>query len=147
MALELLLRLDLGKRAYRLKCRFVIGAFPSERTLEKAKVHAAELFIADMAKQGWQYVSSHGFTMKGPFPATTTVILPKRSEMERWNTPSRELLPAVQSGYRARTGVDGGYARPVPLITETDAWEFELAGVFTHETILTEVPDAHEEAR
>ena len=143
--LELLLRPDLGKKAYRLKCRFVIGAYPSERTLEKAKYHAADLFVTDMAKQGWQYVSRHGFTLKGPFPATETVILPKRSAQERWHVPSRELLPAIQAGYRARTGVDGGYARAVPLLSETDAWEFELAGVFTHDTIMTEVPDPHEE--
>ena len=145
--LELLLRPDLGKKAYRLKCRFVIGAYPSEGTVEKAKYHAADLFIADMAKQGWQYVSRHGFTMKGPFPATQMIMLPKRSEQERWHTPSRELLSAAQAGYRARTGADGGYVRPVPLLSDTDAWEFELAGVFTHDTILTEVPDPHEEIR
>ena len=143
--LELLLRPDLGKKAYRLRCRFVIGAYPSARMLEKAKYHAADLFVADMAKQGWQYVSRHGFTLKGPFPATVTIELPNVGQQERWHVPSKELLPAVQAGYRARTGVDGGYAQPVPLLTDTDAWEFELAGVFTHATIMTEVPDAHEE--
>ena len=142
MTVELLLRPELGKKAYRLKCRFVIGAFPSERTLEKAKYEAAGRFIRDMAKQGWQHVEPHGFKMSGPFPHTEIVILPKRSEQEQWHTPSRQMLA---SGRFARAVIDGGYVRSVPLVTETDSWEFELAGVFIHSTILTEVPDAHEE--
>src|SRR3990167_8739336 len=142
MVAELLLRPDLGKRAYRLKCRFVVGAFPNERTLEKAKYEAAELFVRDMAKQGWQYMGEHGFKMQGPFPATVTMTLPNEA---RWHIPSRELLPAISQGYGVRAAIDGGYARNVPLITETDSWEFELAGVFIRETIMTEVPDAHEE--
>ena len=144
MVAELLLRPDLGKRAYRLKCRFVTGSFPSERTLEKAKYEAADLFVSDMAKRGWQYMAEHGFKMRGPFPATEIISLPKPSDA-RWHIPSRELLPAVSQGYNGRAAIDGGYARNVPLITETDSWEFELAGVFIHDTIMTEVPDPHEE--
>ena len=125
-----------------MKCRFLIGAFPSERMLEKAKYEAADLFVRDMAKRGWQYMDKHGFTMKGPFPATETVSLQGQG---RWHIPSRELLPAVSQGYGVRAAIDGGYARNVPLITETDSWEFELAGVFIHDTIMTEVPDPHEE--
>ena len=142
MVAELLLRPDLGKRAYRMKCRFLIGAFPSERMLEKAKYEAADLFVRDMAKRGWQYMGEHGFTMKGPFPATETVSLQSQG---RWHIPSRELLPAASQGYGVRAAIDGGYARNVPMITETDSWEFELAGVFIHDTIMTEVPDPHEE--
>ena len=141
---EILIRPDRGKKAYRLKCRFVIDAFPSERFLDKAKYAAAEQFVRDMEKQGWRHEPQHGFKMTGPYPATEIVNLPKRSEQEKWNIPSRDLLAAVQAGYRLDSPA-ASYVKPVPLITETDRWEFELAGVFLHETILTESPDPHEE--
>ena len=138
--MEVLLRPDLGKRAYRLKCRFITNPFPNERMLELAKYEAADLFVQDMAKQGWQY-TGNGFKMAGPFPKTELHLLPKRSEQERWHTPSREML---QSGNFIRRPQQS-YAKEVPLITETESWEFELAAVFVHDTLLTEYPDAHEE--
>lgn len=148
MSLELLLRPDLGRRPYRLKCRFVVGAFPSERTLEQAKYKAADMFVRDMEKQGWQNVEKHGFKMSGPFPHVETINLPSRSQQQQWHTPSRELIAAVQAGHRPKLPAqNGGYARVVPRLPEIDDWEFELAGVFIHETILTEVPDEHEEKR
>lgn len=143
---ELLLRPDLGKKAYRLRCRFSVGAFPSERSLEKAKYAAAEMFVTDMAKQGWHYLDRHGFKMTGPYPAVEVVQLPKRSQQERWHVPSADIMSAVATGTRiGRIAQDGGYAKPVPLLAESDRWEFELAAVFTHKTILTEYPDKHEE--
>lgn len=141
---SILIRPDRGKKPYRLKCRFIIGAFPSERALEKAKYIAAEQFVRDMEKQGWRHEPQHGFRMTGPYPATEIVNLPKRSQQERWHLPSRDILAAVQAGYRLPRP-DTSYVKTVPHITQTDAWEFELAAVFLHETILTESPDPHEE--
>lgn len=129
-----------------MKCRFIVGAFPSERGLREAKYEAAGRFVRDMAKRGWGYLDKHGFKMTGPYPETPIMTLPKRSQQERFHTPSREMLAGVQAGHRFNhMSRDSGYARDVPLIAETDSWEFELAGVFVHETILTEVPDEHEE--
>ncbi len=146
MATELILRPDLGKKPYRLKCRFVIGAYPSARALEKGKFEAADLFVRDMAKQDFDYVDHYGFKMSGPFPAVETVTLPSASQQERWHTPSAEMITAIRAGYQPeQLARNGGYAKSVPLISETDAWEFELSGVFVHDTILTEVPDPHEE--
>lgn len=145
MVAELMLRPDLGKRAYRLRCRFTIGAMPSARTLEKAKYHAAELFVRDMKQQGWEYLDHYGFRMTGPFPATEAVTVPKRSQQARWHIPSHELLPALLAGYRVPMPVEPSIVRCVPTISTTDAWEYELAGVFIRDTILTEVPDPHEE--
>jgi hypothetical protein len=143
---ELLLRPDLGKRGYRLRCRFSVGAFLDEWSLEKAKRVAAEAFVTDMAKQGWCYLDRYGFKMTGPYPAIEVVQLPKRSQQERWHLPSADIMPAVMAGARiGRIAQDGGYARSVAPLTETDRWEFELAGVFVHQTILTEYPDKHEE--
>ena len=40
----------------------------------------------------------------------------------------------------------GGAAQTLVLpLGENDTWEWELQAVFVHRTILTEVPDAHEE--
>ncbi len=143
---ELLLRPDLGKRAYRLRCRFAVGAYPSRGFLEKAKVACAEEFVIDMAKQGWEYLDKYGFRMTGPYPVVEVINLPSRSQQERWHQPSAEIMAAVVAGARiGRIAQDGGYARPVPLVAESDRWEFELAGVFVHKTILMEYPDEHEE--
>ena len=140
-----LVRPDRGKRAYRLRCRFQIDAFPKASFLEKAKYAAAEAFVRDMAKRGWQHVEKYGFRMTGPFPATVTVNLPKRSQQMPWAIPSRDLLPAIQAGYRFGPRESSSpYISEVPLLGETDRWEYELAGVFVHETILTESPDEHE---
>lgn len=144
-SLELLLRPDLGKKAYRLKCRFLIGAYPSERTLEKAKFHAADLFIRDMAKQGFENVSRHGFKMSGPFAAVQVVNLPKRSQQEQWHTPSKDMIAAIHQGYTPTLPTPPSYVQTVPPVAESDDWEFELSGVFVHPTIMTEVPDPHEE--
>jgi len=147
VGVELLVRPDLGKKPYRLKCRFLIGAFPSERILERAKYKAAEMFVADMAKQGWDYLDQYGFKMTGPFAAVQTVNLPKRSQQQRWHMPSREIIAAVERGHLSRWTVPDGpnWVKEVPRITETDDWEFELSGVFVHETIVAQYPDRHEE--
>jgi len=144
---EVIIRPERGKKAYRLRCRFRVEAHPSERWLEKAKYRAAEEFVRDMAKQGWEYLSKHGFKMTGPYPAIETVRLPKASQQPQWHIPSRDMLEAIQAGYRLNPPPDeGGYAKTVPLIDETDKWEYELAGVFLREKILSEVPDKHEES-
>jgi len=144
-SLTLLLRPDLGRRAYRLRCRFTVNAFPDKDMLEKAKFKAAEMFVRDMAKQGWAYLDKHGFKMTGPFVPMNIVSLPKRHQQARWHTPSREMLAAVRDGYRGRDVPDQGYVTTVAPIQGADAWDFELAGVFVHKTILTESPDPHEE--
>ncbi len=146
MSVELLIRPDLDMKAYRLRCRFTVGAFPCEGWLEKAKRAAAEMFVSDMAKQGWCYLDRYGFKMTGPYPAVEVIHLPKRSQQERWHVPSAEIVSAVAAGRGiGQITQDGGYARPVPLLAESDRWDFELAAVFAHETILTEYPDKHEE--
>ena len=142
---ELLMRPDLGKRAYRLKCRFTVNAFPSPSLLEKQKFKVAEMFVTDMAKQGFAYLDKHGFRMTGPYPQIKTVILPKRHQQARWNASSRALLPGLTSGRIPGRLNDPGYVTTVNKMNEMDAWDFELSGVFVHDTILVETPDAHEE--
>ena len=63
---NLLIRPDLGYKAYRLHCRFTICAFPTKGQLEGGKLEAGYRFIEDMDKQGYEYIDSHGVKMSGP---------------------------------------------------------------------------------
>lgn len=142
---ELILRPDRGKMAYRLKCRFALAAYPSERALEKAKFAAAEQFVRDMAKQGWQHLEKHGFKMAGPFPALVAATLPPRSQQEQWHVASAKAQAAARLGAHPGRLSGSGYASIVPPVAESERWEFELAGVFVRETLRVEYPDEHEE--
>lgn len=142
----LILRPDLGRKAYRLRCRFRVEAFPHAGWLEGAKYAAAEMFVKDMAKQGYEYLDEHGFKMTGPFPCLDVITLPKRSEMAKWHTPSREMLPGLMAGKKYRTSASP-FVMTAPNLAETDEWEYELAGVFVHKTILMETPSEDEQRK
>ena len=143
MGVEVLVRPDRSKRAYRLRCRFRVEAFPNPGFLERAKFRAAETFVEDMHKQGWEYLNSHGFKMTGPFPAIEVVNLPKRSLQPRWHQPSQEVLQRIMAGQRVRA-TGNGFASDMPGLGACEKWEYELAGVFVHNTILTETPEDQE---
>lgn len=135
----LLLRPERDKKAYRLKCRFKIEAYPRRDRLERAKFQMAERFVVDMAKRGWGYVERFGFTMKGPHPMVEpTTIRPPRQ------LSAREMLPGIMAGNPFRdTGAD--YAKPVLPLAMQEYWEYELVGVFARTELLTEIPDKGEE--
>lgn len=139
---QLLLRPDLGKRAYRLRCRFRIGAKPRKDFLNKAKVKAAEKFVEDMRHQGWEYVDRFGFRMTGPFPAMDAIAIPRRVRVPS----AREMEAGVRQGNPYRAPAFYG-VQSVPDINASDNWDYELAAVFVHKTILMEYPDLHEEIR
>ena len=139
---QLLLRPDLGKRAYRLRCQFHIGQRPRRDFLERAKYAAAEKFIADMHRQGWEYVERYGFRMIGPFPTLRPIAIPKRVRVPS----AREMLEGVKQGNPYRAAPSYG-VQNVPLVAESEEWTYELAGVFVHKTILMDYPDQHEEIR
>lgn len=141
---ELLLRPDHGKQAYRLRCRFSVGAYLDERSLEKAKYAAAGEFVKDMAKRGFHYLDKHGFEMTGPHSPVEAMTLPKRRQQEQWHIASAEMMAAAQAGVRFGP-VGGGYARAVTPVAESEKWEYELSGVFIHNTLRVEYPDEHEE--
>ena len=132
----LLLRSDLGKRPYRLRCRFKIGDHPRLEQVQKASAKAAEQFVKDMHVQGWEFVPKYGFDMRGPFPALKVIPLPKAPPQ----LTARQMAPLVAAGHKFRAAPLEG-VQSVPLLGETDGWEYELRGVFTHKTILTELED------
>ena len=138
---QLLTRPSLDKRSYRLRCRFKIEAYPQPSRLELAKVRMAERFVADMHKQGWEYVEQYGFKMKGPFPMVEPVMIHVPRPIS-----AREMMAGVLAGKPFRdNGVD--YAKPVLGIDMQEYWEYELAGTFARAQLLTEYPDPHEEEK
>lgn len=131
----ILVRPDLGKRAYRLKCRFTLPANPKPSWVEKAKYATAQWFIQDMAKEGWEYVGKFSFTLKGPFPHIDVALsLPKRSKQEQWHFNARQ--PRLT---RVGKGIPG--VANVPLLDGGADWDYELSAVFIRPAIVIEMPD------
>lgn len=135
----LLLRPTRDRKAYRLRCRFKIEPFPPPYRLDREKVKVAEQFVREMHKQGWEYVESFGFKMAGPFP----MVVPTTIRPNRMPT-AREMLPWVARGERFLDDGETGVST-VPALRESEWWEYELAGVFVRDQIMTEVADRHEE--
>ena len=92
-----------------------------------------------MHKQGWVHDGRYEFVMKGPFPMVETMTIHHR----RMPT-AREMVASVAQGARF---LDNGnsVARAMPTLALSEYWEYEIAGVFVREQIMTEVPDPHEE--
>lgn len=135
-------RPDAGKRAYRLHCRFEVGAHPSERQLEKAMHYWMDRFVEDMAKRGYQYLSKYPIeaTFKGAYVAPVALPKPKR-------LPSaREMQRDVMQGAKFRAEPVTGM-QTVPHYLQAAIWQYDLSAVFLHDTILMDVPDLHEEKR
>lgn len=135
-------RADLGKHPYRLHCRFRVGADASKRDVEQAANIAADTFIADMAVQGWQHLSQYGFrlTFKGSSVVPMNLGRPKRPPS------SREMLPQVMQGATFRSTGEPAVMNVLPP-SMVEFVDFDLSGVFLHNTILSEIPDLHEERR
>jgi len=123
-----------------------MDAYPLPDWVTKTKFKVAELFVADMAKQGFEYdpnkLPPHvkGFKLTGPYPATpdiTSIKVPKRYT-------GKQALLRVAAGDRLHDeGQD--YATTLSSIDMSEQWEYEISAVFIHKTILTETPDSHEE--
>ena len=139
MTTIILPREDLGRRPYRFKCRFVIEARPTRERLKQGALKAHELFVRDMAKQGWEHLSSERPRLEGPF----TPVVPMTVRIAR-PPSSQEMLYAVAQGVTFRAGEETLAQNVVPL-DQTDTWEYELGVVFVGKTIRFEVPDRHEE--
>ena len=138
--MEVILRPDLGKRAYRMRCRFMIDAYPRQSWLEQAKYAAAKEFIKDMDTQGWEYLDKFGIRMSGPYPQINFPTLPKRSQQEQWNGPARNGPASHRNGRQTLSGSPGAVV-VMPRLNEVERWEYELAAVFVRPTLVAEVPD------
>ena len=104
-----------------------------------AKVKAAVMFITDLAKQGWEYVDKFGISVKKmPFAHIEFPTLPSRSQQENWH-----FNPRTDSIEHKVECSSPGVVN-VPALDAVEKWEFELAAVFLHQTILAEVEDGTE---
>src|SRR5437762_10228218 len=111
MTIDLLLRPELTKKAYRMKCRFTTPVMAlTEENLYKLKAmkdKVAEEFIRDMELQGWEWdnniiePSQRGFTLKGPFSYVPITGAPTKAEQQRFN--ARQSQQRVMAGERFRS--------------------------------------------
>ena len=136
---EIIIPRDLGRRAYRLKCRFVIEAHPTRERLKQGALKTHEMFVCDMAKQGWEHLASEPPRLGGPF----TPVAPMKVRVAR-PPSSQEMLYAVAQGATFRAEAET-LAQNVTPLDQNDSWEYELSLVFVGKTIRFEVPDRHEE--
>lgn len=133
---------DLGKRPYRLRCEVVVpGGLRGDR-LKRAVERCLDDFVRDMHVRGFDWVSGYGWKREGmpqPYVAPMTIRKPRR-------LAAREMLPSVAQGARFLAN-DETVAQTVPALEASERWRYVVSGVFTHDTILTDVPDRHEELR
>lgn len=139
---------DPGKKAYRMHCRFTIGAYPGARMLEKAKYAAAEEFVAHMAKKGYQWigessrlpVEQRGWRMEFKGAHIAPMNLPRHPR----TLSAREMLPQVMAGNKFRVK-DDPPVMLVPHFSAAELWDYDISTIFVRDTILMDWPDRHEE--
>ena len=139
----ILLRKDLGRRPYKMRCRFEIEADHTRGQLEKARKVALNKFIADIGKRGWEYVERIQPRITGPYPN----VQPGSSLPKPQRVSAKRMLPEIMQGnkFRGDTRVDG-IQSPEP-IDATEWVQYEIEAYFVHDTILVDTPDLHEEMR
>lgn len=143
LGLTLRLPKELGRKAYWLHARFTVPAYPKQTWLDEAADEAGKLFIADMARQGWTYIDKYGIGIAyEPVAKTPVTGAPSRLERERF--VARDALDRVRGGDRMRAK-EMNYTANVPILGQSELWEYDLRAAFYHATILTETPDPHEE--
>ena len=134
---------DLGKKPYRLHCLVRVHERPSRDALTRAANQAAEVFIRDMAVQGWQHQPQYGFKLAFKGASVPYRDIDIGNKRPKRPPSAKEMLPGVAQGARFRSE-DTPLAMAYPTLEESEYWDYDLSGVFLHTTILVEYPDAHE---
>ena len=138
--MEVVVRPDLGKRPYRLHCHVTVEGGVRGSELHLAVGHCLDDFVRAMHQQGFEHVSSEPWRSHGmPKPHIKPMTLRRPARLS-----SRDMMPAVMQGARFRAGPET-IALVVPRLEESELWDYDVSGVFLHDTILTDVPDLHEE--
>lgn len=127
------------RRAFRLKCRFLIGpgrchwvlhpALPLCQHLERAAYDAGRRFLEEMERQGWESADGNLRLTGGPSPitATGTSTLPRPVPHQPLpRGPHPRFGPAYDSPVEDQPGVG-----------ETDGWEYEMSGWFVRPMLPT----------
>ena len=123
-----------------MHCRFRIEQHPTKDSLDRGKVKAAEWFVEDQRKEGFEYVGRFGFILN---PKPFVPVVPVTLDTPKHLT-ARQMLSGVIQGNKYRANEFAG-VQTVPLLGESEYWEYDISAVFVHRTILTERPDPHEE--
>lgn len=109
----------------------------------KAVLDQVESWIDQMALQGWEYLDKHGLEMVGgPYTVIEPTFIPRPAK----RMTNKEMLHRVSQGDPCRD-VGQSYAETVLSLAEVEFWEYEVAAVFVHKTILVETPSVEEERK
>ena len=129
-----IVRPSLERQRAILRCRFVIGAFHRPDQLERARNEAADRFVADMAKQGWEWLGRMAL-VGGPYPMTPIATsVPKAPTLPKRQLGPSSLAPDPYPSLR-------GIVADMPTIYTAEAWEYEIAGAFVRPLAPIEVLD------
>lgn len=140
MDVSLLLRPDLGKKAYKMRSRFRIEAEHTREQLNRARNVALNDFIVAMGKRDWQYVSKYLPRITGPY----SYIQPSEQAKPQ-RISAKQMLPGVLQGNKYRESPDTlGVFSPDP-VDATEWVEYEISAFFVHPTLVLEIPYSHEE--
>lgn len=133
---------DLGKKAYRLKFCVTGHARMTAEQLRRGLNACLDDMERQLKAQGFRFAGEDTiqFVRKQPHIEPMT-IRPQRPPS------SREMEYAVRQGAKFRAPLHDTLAQNVPLLMESDAWDYLFSALFVHETILTDKPDLHEERR
>ena len=134
---NLLIRPELGRRLYVMYYRVRCPATARGEQVERAKRWALERTIANLAKQGWEFVAPDPVPESGPYPVVPVKGFGKRPNVPKRKPgqPSARLAPHDDYTWRIST---------LPQITRatarllTDQVEWEFAATFHRKTMVTE---------
>ena len=104
-----------------LRSRFLIGAHHRPEHLDSAMREAGDRFVADMARQGWEFLGRMALA-GGPYvPTPIPTSIPKAPPKAARRLGEHPTKPDT---YPSNVVTD------MPTLLTTDTWEYEIAGAF-----------------
>lgn len=134
---NLLLRADVGRKAYVLFYRVRVPATASGEQVTRAKQQGLERMIRDLSRRDWAFVAADPIPPSGPYP-----VVPRKGFGKRPNIPKRKrgqpsarFAPPDDHTWRIST-LPQFDQRTARFLTDQVEWEF--AATFHRPAILTE---------
>ena len=132
VAPELLLRPEYDRVAHKLSCAVVVPARCRQRELEREMLRVMDVFIRDMALQGYVF-------LRWLRPSKVRAYYEPLGQLPKLPVQRPFRVDDVE-GWRADEAADRAAAAalqtPKPL-DEVDGWQFEIHGLFAARPLLT----------
>lgn len=131
---------DLGKRSYRLKFSVVTWPNPTSDQLRRGLYKSLEPLERQMRTQGFELRErTIRFERRQPHIETVEIHVHRQPT-------AKQMIRDVAQGAKFRDQ-GGTIAMAVPLLEETEAWEYIFSAEFIHDTLVFDIPEVHEEGR